>query len=138
MLVICPHCDTQFIPAAGTCPACGDYRPPLASTADFETNRAELAIAGGESSLRVHQRLVDKGFSEIIADDIIASARRNVRRTNRRTGGYRILAGAGLLAAGGLLAVVSRGAVVVFGILAIGWALFVAGAIQYVSGANLE
>lgn len=138
MLVICPYCDTHFTPSVGICPACGDFRPPLEATADFETNRAEIDLFRGISSLFIQQRLVDKGFSEIVADDIVAAAVRNVRRSNRQTGGYRILAGAGLLAAGGLLAVVSRGLFVVHGILAIGLALFVAGVIQYVSGANLD
>ena len=138
MLVTCPRCETQFTPAVGTCPACGDYRPPLASTADYETNRAELDMAGGLSALCVHQRLVDKRFIELVADEIVACARRNVRRSNREVGGYRILAGAGLLAAGGLLVVASRGTLIVFGILAVGMAMLLAGVIQYVSGANLD
>lgn len=138
MLVTCPKCSTQFTPAAAVCPGCGDYRPPLESTVDYETYQAQLAISGGEAPHLVHERLLGQGFSEFVADEIIAIARRRVRRTNRQTGGYRILVGSGLLFTGGSLWLMTGGVVLTYGSLATGFALLIAGVIQYLSGANIE
>lgn len=137
MHVTCPYCETQFTPEAGLCPACGDFRPPLAWTVDFETNRAELALSAGESAFLVRERLVDKGFCDVDADDIVAFARRKVRRTNRRVGRYRLVTGLALLVLGGLLWVATAGHFVFYGLVAVGLAMLLGGVIQWASGANL-
>ncbi len=137
MLAVCPQCEVHFSPEVGICPGCEVYRTPLDSTVEYETIQAESLISSGRSKDELLINLVHKGFSELSADQILSDAGQRVRRTNRRTGSYRMVTGTSLMMAGGLLGAVSMGILTLYGMLAIGFTLFLAGLIQFVTGANL-
>ncbi|MBS0262137.1 MAG: hypothetical protein JSS02_09330 [Planctomycetes bacterium] len=116
-MVICPHCQIGFHPRFQVCPRCGNYQVPAEEYAQFLKSQIVVEIESGCSVRDVEQMLVDGGFSECEATELVAQhARRGKRRTRTR--------GFGRLVVGGLALLLSVPAYFILKIVAIGLFLF--------------
>jgi predicted phage tail protein len=144
VLVHCPNCNVDFSPSFRICTTCGKYKPSLDEIRDYLLREASELLSEGKSPEQVRGMFVERGFSDLEADQSTAEARKAGRSINRRHGTSRISQGIALMLLSGMLAAISvvltAGFFTVFcwGLFACGFALSMAGIIQVVSGRHVE
>jgi hypothetical protein len=107
-VIECPNCGITFSPRRTACPKCDAFETPRDARLAYWKANAEDRLHEGAPAEVVRADLIEQGFSDVQADEIIGATLSSVKGENRRFGLLRLMAGI---------------VMTVFGALAVGFAL---------------
>jgi hypothetical protein len=99
-MIHCPNCDIQFTARYPRCPYCGDYETPWKERRRYLRKDATDRLHDGGHPPLIRASLIESGFSDAEADEVLHLAGVSLRRENRRHGVYRLAVGAVMLVFG--------------------------------------